>query len=134
MATGDPSLIETFQSPDDALVALMEQTQQASGRIELLGPVVFGTPPTVTTLSQLSASLPDHKTARIDVTELTVTSTSINVKATTDGYDAAANIESSLAANERFKGARKGNEKKTSQGISFTVTIPLGEEDAGEEG
>ena len=100
----------------------------------MLGPIVFGVPPTVTTLSQLSSSLPDPKTARVDVIDLTLTSQSINLKAMTDGYDAAANIESALAANERFKGARKGNEKKTALGISFTVTIPLGDESTGEEG
>jgi len=134
LATGDPSIAAAFESPDDALLALQMQTVEASGRIDLLGPIVFGIPPMVTTISQLSSSLPDPKTARIDVTELTLTSQSINMKATTDGYDAAANIESSLAANEKFKGARKGNEKKTALGISFTVTIPLGDEESGEEG
>jgi len=134
LATGDPSAAASFESPDDALLALQMQTVEASGRIDLLGPIVFGVPPTVTTISQLSSSLPDPTSARIDVTELTLTSQSINMKATTDGYDAAANIESSLAANEKFKGARKGNEKKTALGISFTVTIPLGDEAPGEEG
>ena len=86
------------------------------------------------TLSQLSTALPDHKTARIDVRELVVSDKSISLKAETDGYDAAANIEQSLAANERFKRAKKGDEKKTRNGIQFTVSIPLGDDDAGEEG
>ena len=63
-----------------------------------------------------------------------MTPQSINLKAVTDGYDAAANIESALGSNVRFKGARKGNEKKTRLGISFTVTIPLEDDDTEDEG
>ena len=63
-----------------------------------------------------------------------MTPQSINIKAVTDGYDATANIETALASNVRFKAARKGNEKKTSLGISFTVTIPLDDGEAEEEG
>ena len=59
---------------------------------------------------------------------------SISLKAETDGYDAAANIEQSLSANQRFRRAKKGDEKKTRNGVQFTVSIPLGDEDAGEEG
>ena len=133
LASGEDPATMRFDSADDALLALQQRTIEASERIDLLGAVVNGTPPLVSTLSQLSTALPDPASARIDVAELTVTSSAINMKATTDGYDAAANIETALAENERFKRARKGDEKKTSLGISFTVTIPLGEED-GEEG
>ena len=123
-ASGDPELALVFETPDEALTALQLQTLEASARIDLLGSIVASTPPTVTTLNHLSTSLPDPKDARIDVNELTMTPQSINLKAVTDGYDAAANIESALTSNVRFKGARKGNEKKTRLGISFTVTIP----------
>jgi Tfp pilus assembly PilM family ATPase len=133
LASGEDPATMRFDSADDALLALQLRTLEASERIDLLGAVVNGTPPLVSTLSQLSTALPDPTSAPIDVAELTVTSSAINMKATTDGYDAAANIETALAENERFKRARKGDEKKTSLGISFTVTIPLGEED-GEEG
>jgi Tfp pilus assembly PilM family ATPase len=133
IASGEDPETMNFESPDDALLALQLRTLEASGRIALLGDMVNGIPPLVSTLSQLSTALPDPTTAKIDVSELTVTAQSINIKATTTGYDGAANIESALAANERFKRARKGNEKKTSLGVSFTLTIPLGPED-GEEG
>ena len=115
-ASGDPELALVFETPDEALTALQFQTLEASARIDLLGSIVASTPPTVTTLNHLSTSLPDPKDARIDVNELTMTPQSINLKAVTDGYDAAANIESALASNVRFKGARKGNEKKTRLG------------------
>jgi len=133
-ASGDPDMVLSFESPDDALTALQLQTLEASARIDLLGSIVASTPPTVTTLNHISTSLPDPKEARIDVNELTMTPQSINMKATTDGYDAAANIETALASNVRFKGARKGNEKKTSLGISFTVTIPLDNDETEEDG
>ncbi len=124
----------SFDTPDDALALLQSKTLEATGRIDLLGAIVGETPPTISTLNQISSSLPDHKTARIDVRELTVSDKSISLKAETDGYDAAANIEESLAANEKFRRAKKGDEKKTRNGVQFTVSIPLGEVDAGEEG
>ena len=133
-ASGDPDAVISFASPDDALTALQLQTIEASARIDLLGSIVASSPPTVTTLNHISTSLPEPKEARIDVNELTMTPQSINLKAVTDGYDAAANIETALSSNVRFKGARKGNEKKTSLGISFTVTIPLDNGDDEEEG
>ena len=133
-ASGDPDSALSFASPDDALTALQLQTLEASARIDLLGSIVASSPPTVTTLNHISTALPDPKEARIDVNELTMTPQSINIKAVTDGYDAAANIETALASNVRFKAARKGNEKKTSLGISFTVTIPLDDGEAEEEG
>jgi Tfp pilus assembly PilM family ATPase len=133
-ASSDPDMPLTFESPDDALTALQLQTLEASARIDLLGPIVASTPPTVTALNHISTSLPDPKEARIDVNELTMTPQSINIKAITDGYDAAANIESALASNVRFKGARKGNEKKSALGISFTVTIPLEDDQTEEDG
>jgi cell division ATPase FtsA len=133
MVVGEGADVQ-FDSPDDALLLLQSRTVEATERIDLLGPIVGASPPTVATLSQLSTALPDHKTARIDVRELVVSDKSISLKAETDGYDAAANIEQSLAANERFKRAKKGDEKKTRNGIQFTVSIPLGDDDAGEEG
>ncbi|MEC8191225.1 MAG: type II secretion system protein GspL [Myxococcota bacterium] len=134
LVVSDEGTPVSFTSPDDALVVLQTRTLEATQLIDLLGPIVGDSPPIVATLNQLSASLPDHKTARIDVRELTVSDKSISLKAETDGYDAAANIEQSLSANQRFRRAKKGDEKKTRNGVQFTVSIPLGEEDAGEEG
>ena len=122
-----------FDSPDDALMAIQMRTIETMERIELLGSIVSGKPPTVTTLNQLSSALPDPSSARIDVSELTINENSINIKAETDGYDAAATIESSLQANTKFKQARKGDEKKNRNGIQFSVTISLEDESDGEE-
>ena len=122
-----------FESPDDALLAIQLRKVETKQRIELLGSIVSGTPPTITTLNQLSNALPDPSSARIDVSELTINENSINMKAETDGYDAAATIESSLQANTKFKQARKGDEKKNRNGIQFSVTISLKDESEGEE-
>ena len=45
-----------------------------------------------------------------------MTPQSINIKAVTDGYDAAANIETALASNVRFKGARKETKRRPVSG------------------
>lgn len=129
----DPTAL-VFDGPDDALLLLQSRTIATTERIDLLGSIVGDAPPTVSTLNQISAALPAPATARIDVRELTVSQQSINLKAETDGYDAAANIEESLSANERFKRAKKGDEKKTRNGVQFTISIPLGDEDEGDEG
>ncbi len=123
----------TFDSPDEALLTLQTRTIETSERIALLGSIVSGEPPTITTLNQLSNALPEPSKARIDVSELTVNENSINMKAETDGYDAAATIETSLQANQRFKQARKGDEKKARDGIRFSVTISLKDESEEEE-
>jgi Tfp pilus assembly PilM family ATPase len=122
-----------FETPDDALLAIQERTQSTTDRIALLGSIVDGSPPVVSTLTQLSNAMPEPSTARIDVRELNLSRQNISFKAETDGYDAAANIEASLAAHQRFKRAKKGDEKKTRTGIQFTVSIPLGEAEPGEE-
>jgi type IV pilus assembly protein PilM len=124
----------TFETPDDALLALQVRTIETTARIDLLGSIVSGKPPTITALSQLSDALPEPSAARVDVSELTVNDSSINMKAETDGYDAAATIESSLQANTKFKRARKGDEKKSRNGIQFSVTISLEDEATEEEG
>ena len=123
-----------FETPDDALMALQLRTVETTERIDLLGSIVSGKPPTITTLNQLSNALPDPSDARIDVSELTLNDSSINMKAETDGYDAAATIEASLQANTQFKQARKGDEKKSRNGIKFSVTISLEDETIEEEG
>ena len=122
-----------FDTPDDALLTLQTRTIETSERIALLGSIVSGEPPTITTLNQLSNALPEPSAVRIDVSELTVNENSINMKAETDGYDAAATIETSIQANQRFKQARKGDEKKGRNGIRFSVTISLKDETEEEE-
>jgi hypothetical protein len=57
------------------------------------------------------------------------------MKAETDGFESATRIESSLQRTDRFKSAQKGDEKKSKDGVRFTITIPLGvESDAASEG
>lgn len=124
-------------SPTRALAILAEQQAAVQGQVDSLGNLLAKEPPTVALLRDLSRALPPHKDARIDVEELTITTSNISMKAETDGYEAATKIESRLQASEAFKGAKKGEEKKTRDGaISFTLNIPRGASspDAGEEG
>lgn len=130
----DPAKVD---STSKALAIMTEKSLEVTTRVEALGSILTDEPPTVTLLRDLSQAMPAHSDARIDVDELALNSTAITIKAETDGYEAAARIESSLQATARFKGARKGDEKKArGGGISFTVTIPRQVEDssAGEEG
>ena len=107
------------------------KTLETTSLIDLLGVIVGPTPPTLNMLTQLSASLPEPTAARIDVSELTINESNINIQAETDGYDAAATIEASIQEHVRFKAARKGDEKKVRDNIRFSITIPM-EEDSDE--
>jgi len=124
-------------TPSQALAIMTEKTAEVNARVEALGGIISSEPPTVSLLRDLSQSMPPPGEARIDVSELSLTDATITLKAETDGYEAATRIESSLQAADRFKGARKGDEKKTRGGaITFTVTIPRDAESdaAGQEG
>ena len=61
------------------------------------------------------------------------TSTSITMKAETDGYEEAAKVETALKSIDAFKNAEKGEEKRYQESVRFTVTIPLESEET-EEG
>ena len=89
---------------------------------------MLGEPPTLLLLKEISDAMPTSDEVRIEVRELTISAASVRIRAETAGYEAAATIEQSLRENPRFKGARKGDEKKLGDGISFSITIPLGEE------
>ena len=116
---------DRIHTPGDALAIMTEKTAEVNARVDALGAIISDEPPTVTLLRDLSNSMPPPGEARIDVSELTLTDSTITLKAETDGYEAATKIESSLQAVDRFKGAQKGDEKKTRGGaITFTVTIP----------
>ena len=65
----------------------------------------------------------------VDVSELTISLTNINLTAETDGYASAASVEEALQQTARFKSAVKGNEKKKRDRVTFTVTIPLQEKE-----
>jgi hypothetical protein len=88
-------------------------------------------------LKTISERVPPHPTARIDVRELTIGENAVSLRAETDSYESAAKIEEALRREKRFEGARKGEEKKVGDALTFTLTIPLGETEAepvGEEG
>ncbi|MDP2309065.1 MAG: pilus assembly protein PilM [Pseudomonadota bacterium] len=123
--------------PSMALAIMQERSAETTRRVEALGATVAGVPPTLEMLKSLSEKVPSPNQARIDVRELTISEASITFRAETDSYESAAKIEESLQKDERFKSARKGDEKKVGEALTFTMTIPLGETDAaatGEEG
>jgi Tfp pilus assembly PilM family ATPase len=86
-------------------------------------------PPTLTTLSELTKAFPAADRVTVDVSDLTISATHINLTAETDGYASAASVEEALQQTSRFKSAVKGNEKKKRDRVSFTVTIPLQEKE-----
>ena len=65
--------------------------------------------------------------------ELTITQRSLNLDAETDTYDSASTIEASLQGHDRFKRAVKGDDKKVRDGIRFTISVPLGDDDTTSE-
>ncbi len=127
---------DRIRTPGDAMAIMAEKTLEVTTRVETLGAIVQDEPPTVALLRDLSVAMPPPDQARIDVDELSVTDSTITVKAETDGYETATRIESSLQAKPRFHAAQKGDEKKTRGGaVSFKITIPRDAEDgASEEG
>lgn len=120
-----------------ALAIMQERAAATQVRVDKLGSVVSGLPPTLDMLKTLSERVPRAADARIDVRELTIAEDTVMMKAETDSYETAAKIETALKNDPRFKDARKADEKKTGEALTFSVTIPLGGTDAataGEEG
>ncbi len=115
-----------------ALTIFTEKAAEAAARVAALGPAVSGEPPTLTMLKALSTALPPNKEARIDVRELNISADAVSFKAETDSYESAANIEEALKNSERFTQARKSEEKKSSGGLTFNMSIPLGVVEGGE--
>ncbi len=127
-----PSAVST---PMGARAVVVEKSTEAVARVESLGETVGGVPPMLTLLKEISESLPDAESARVEVRELKLSDKSISIKAETTGFEAAAAIETAIKRNERFASAVKGNEKKRGDDLSFTITIPLDDgDDEGEEG
>jgi Tfp pilus assembly PilM family ATPase len=122
-----------------ARALMQERTGETTKRMEALGSTLTGVPPTLEILKALSEHVPPASQARIDVRELNISESAISFKAETDSYESAAKIEESLQHEDRFKSARKGEEKKVGDALTFTMTIPLGTDEAapatdGEEG
>ncbi len=126
---------ERGRDPTMARAIVVEKTASVEERVELLGATIGHDPPILTLLHDISEAMPPHQEARVEVSELTLSGQAVKFTAKTDSYDSAARIESSLQKNERFRNAKKGDEKKLGDGIKFTMTIPLGDDESvGEEG
>jgi len=125
---------EDVGSHEEGLAKLQAKALETMALIELLGPVVGAAPPVVSTMHDLSLAMPPAAKARIDVQELTISLRSINIDAETDTYDSASTIETSLQAHERFNQATKGDDKKVTNGIRFTISVPLDAPTTTEEG
>lgn len=134
------SLLETFpdvsedkaNDPTMARAIMLEKTTEVVEKVDALGATVGGEPPTLVTLKEISEALPKADEAKVDVKELTISNTGVSMKAETTGYEAAASIEAGLRDNTRFKSAKKADEKKLGDGISFSLSIPFEEEEAEE--
>ena len=127
------SLLEAFpevsedkaNDPTMARAIMLEKTTEVVEKVDALGATVGGEPPTLVTLKEISEALPKADEAKVDVKELTISNTGVSMKAETTGYEAAASIEAGLRDNERFKAAKKADEKKLGDGISFSLSIPF---------
>lgn len=117
-----------------AVAIVQERVGETTRKMEALGATVTGVPPTLDMLKTISERVPPHAEARIDVRELTISENSVSFRAETDSYESAAKIEEALRREQRFEGARKGEEKKAGEALTFTMTIPLGGEAAPAEG
>jgi Tfp pilus assembly PilM family ATPase len=118
-----------------AMAILQERATSMQERVDLLGGLVGGEPPTLGVLRTLSLALPPNRTAKIDVRELTLTPDALSFKAETDSYESVAQIEETLKNTPEFSQARKGEEKKSGEVLVFNMSIPLGAaEPAAEEG
>jgi Tfp pilus assembly PilM family ATPase len=134
-------VLETFpeippETAGDVMTAravMTEMVGASTARVEALGSLTGAEPPVLGAIKGISDTLPPAQEAKIDVKELTVSETAISFKADTTGYEAAANIEKALQQNPRFKGAKKGDEKKMGDGVTFSITVPLVTEPAAEE-
>jgi general secretion pathway protein L len=114
-----------LQTPSLAKAIMLEKTTETLDRVEALGGTVSGEPPVLTALLQVSDSVPPHNKAVLDVNDLTINEAGITIRAETSGYEAAATIESALQSNERFANAKKGEETKKGDKLSFSVSIPF---------
>jgi hypothetical protein len=115
-----------------AFNTLLAVASEVGERVDILEATVAGQPPTLKLLKELSEAMPSATDARVEVTGITISESSVFLKAKTTGYEAAATIEQAIQSKERFKNATKGDEKKSGSGLSFSITIPLenGDEEA----
>ena len=109
-----------------ALAIFKEKADEVHNRVTALDGVAGGDPPVLTLLKRLSDVLPPNQAAKVDIRDLNLTPEALSLKAETDSYESAAKIEEALRSNETFSQARKSDEKKLGDILSFNVSIPLG--------
>lgn len=128
------SLLETL---DQARAVMAGNTEDAVQRAEVLGQG-HSIPPTIDALYELTTSFPPHPDVTVELSELTITRTSITFTAEAPGgYAASSAIEAKLKENPRYKELQKGQEQKLASGaVRFPLSIPLDNSGApsGEEG
>ena len=130
-----PDLPDSVISNPSTVVSLMqEEITISTDKLDKLGSITADEPPTLTLVKAISEGMPPHAKARIDVNEMVISKTSINLKAETDGFQTATEIEQALKQHPRFKQAQKADEKSMRDGIRFSIIIPLEIEDTEEEG
>ena len=132
------------ETPDDMLVDggmavafMQEMTLDATRRAELLGSGDAGIPPTIDLLARLTEALPSADTVTLEVRSLSITPTTIEFEAQTNGYASSALVEEALQKVPVFASATKGQETKLSNNhVKFPITIPRdgAESDAEEDG
>jgi hypothetical protein len=120
--------------PTMALALLQESLAASRARVDALGDTLGGVPPTLDLLRLVSENVPAPDVARVDVREMTIAEDAVSFKAETDSYEAAAKIEEGLRRSARLQTARKSEEKKVGDVVTFTVNIPLEAEDAAAAG
>ncbi|MFM2248794.1 MAG: hypothetical protein RL071_4869 [Pseudomonadota bacterium] len=123
---------ERLKDPSVATAIMTERAAEAAAQVEALGGLISTEPPTLTLLSDIASSVPPHTETKLDVTELSLAKSTISLKIDTTGFEAAANIETALKRNARFKTATKSDEKKYKDGVRFSITIPLDSDEAQE--
>ena len=114
-----------LRTPSTAISLIQEQLALSNQKLDKLGSITSSVPPTLNILKEISEGVPPHKTARIDIKEMTISKTAINIKAETDGFQTATVIEQALQQKPMFKQAKKADEKSLRNGISFSIIIPL---------
>lgn len=116
---------ERLTSPSIAVGIMQEKVLATTSRVDALGSTVSGVPPTLDMLKAIAEHVPAPSAARIDVKELNIAPGAVTMKAETDSYESAAQIEGALQQEPRFKAAKKADEKKVGEALSFSITIPL---------